>query len=163
MNTMSIDEAQAEEGERLVISSERVTAILSRSHLLVQRLRAVRSEIINALSFLSILLTLREEQELSVSCFLFLLSGFLILLIDCYFIHCQWSLQKNHALPLVCTSCCNSPTTRSVGALDDILSDLPQTVWVLCYLFTFKFSFIAMVCTLHSMFSLLEGVLKLYD
>lgn len=51
----------------------------------------------------------------------------------------------------------------SVNALDDLLSDLPQSIWVLCYLITFKFSLIAVVCALLSSFSLLEGIFRLQD
>jgi hypothetical protein len=137
-----------------------------------QRIRAVKSEVINALSFLSVILSLFEEQAVSISWFFFLMTGVIILAIDCYFIHCQWMLKTSHAIPVVCRGVLTSSTKpggtdnddktkSSVSALDDLLSDLPQSIWVLCYLVMFKFSLIAMVCALHSAFSLLEGLFRL--
>jgi hypothetical protein len=137
-----------------------------------QRIRAVRSEVINALSFLSVVSSLFYEGSFSITWIIFLLTGIVILTIDCYFIHCQWMLKTNHAIPVVCrgimsakpgTDDDDDKTRSSVSALDDLLSDLPQSIWVLCYLITFKFSLIAMVCALHSSFSLLEGMFRLQD
>jgi hypothetical protein len=137
-----------------------------------QRIRAVRSEVINALSFLSVVSSLFYEGSFSIPWILFLMTGIVILTIDCYFIHCQWMLKTNHAIPVVCRGIISAKpgsdsdddkTRPSVSALDDLLSDLPQSIWVLCYLITFKFSLIAMVCALHSSFSLLEGMFRLQD
>jgi len=124
-----------------------------------QRIKAVRPEVINALSFLSVIATLYDEQEYSLIKAVFILTGICILAIDCYFIHCQWNLKTSHAIPVLCTGI----VSRRIGALDDLLSDLPQSIWVLCYLLTFKFSLIAMVCALHSSFSMLEGMYRLRD
>jgi hypothetical protein len=136
-----------------------------------QRIRAVEPEVINALSFLSVILTLFEEQAVSISWIFFLTTGVIILVIDCYFIHCQWMLKTNHAIPVVCRGVMTTTKTAgndnddktksSVSAMDDLLSDLPQSIWVLFYLVTFKFSLIAMVCGLHSAFSLSEGLFRL--
>jgi hypothetical protein len=140
-----------------------------------QRIRAVRSEVINALSFLSVVSSLFYEGSFSITWLLFLMTGIVILAIDCYFIHCQWMLKTNHAIPVVCRGIMaakpgdgsddndEDKTRSSVSVLDDLLSDLPQSIWVLGYLITFKFSLIAMVCALHSSFSLLEGFFKLRD
>jgi hypothetical protein len=136
-----------------------------------QRIRAVRSEVINALSFLSVVSSLFYEGSFSITWILFLITGIVILTIDCYFIYCQWMLKTNHAIPVVCRGIMatkagsddDDKRRPSVGALDDLLSDLPQSIWVLSYLITFKFSLIAMVCALHSSFSLLEGLFRLQD
>jgi hypothetical protein len=142
-----------------------------------QRIRAVRSEVINALSFLSVISSLFYEGSFSITWLLFLMTGIVILTIDCYFIYCQWMLKTNHAIPVVCRGIMaakpgngsdddndeDKRTRSSVSALDDLLSDLPQSIWVLGYLITFKFSLIAMVCALHSSFSLLEGLFRLQD
>jgi hypothetical protein len=139
-----------------------------------QRIRAVRSEVINALSFLSVISSLFYEGSFSITWLLFLMTGIVILTIDCYFIHCQWMLKTNHAIPVVCRGIMSAKpvgsdednddkTRSSVSALDDLLSDLPQSIWVLCYLIMFKFSLIAMVCALHSSFSLLEGLFRLQN
>lgn len=143
---------------------ERTSTRSRRRNVLAQRIRAVRSEVINALSFLSVVMTLHREEQFSFKYVVFLITGALIILIDCYFIHCQWTLKTNHAIPFRCfLNKTQTPNAASIGALDDLLSDLPQTVWVVCYLTTFKFSLIAMVCTLHSAFSILEGAFRLHD
>lgn len=55
-----------------------------------QRIRAVRPEVINALSFLSVVSSLFEEKSFSIPCWiLFVMTGIVILAIDCYFIYCH--------------------------------------------------------------------------
>lgn len=116
---------------------------------LKHRIKAVRGEIINFLSFLSIVWTLWDDES-SLLSRIFVLTGILILGIDGYFIRCQWTFQPSRAI--FCGVRC------STGALDDLLSDLPQVVWVFGYIFNFKFSIIAIVCALHSAFSILEDL-----
>jgi hypothetical protein len=158
-----MDILQAEEESLVTIMAEATGSTSTMSSMLIsKRIRAVRSEVINALSFLSVVLTLHKEEAPSVWVNLFFASGLLILLIDCYFIHCQWMLKTNHGLPILCTTILRQ-RSRKVQALDDLLSDLPQSIWVLCYLVSFKFSLIAVVCALHSTFSIAEGIFKLKD
>ena len=128
--------------------------------LLSTRIRAVRPEVINFLSFLSVVSTFWMEEVSSIVKFLFLTTGLLILTIDAYFIHCQWSLQKSHAIPFLSKT---SGSRSSTNALDDLLSDLPQSLWMLLYLFGFNFSLIAMVCALQSRFSVVEDVWRLRE
>jgi len=118
-----------------------------------QRVRAVRGEIINALSFLSVLSTLWQDEGLaSIGEVFFLIIGWGILAIDAYFIYCQWNLQHHHPLPYL--------KRMPLAALDDLVSDLPQTLWILWYIVFHKFSLIAMVCAVHSFFSIVEGLVK---
>jgi hypothetical protein len=165
----------AEESSSLLGDADAVNAsIVMPAVTTSQRIHAVKPEVINALSFLSVLRSLYYEHAVSITWKLFLITGIVILTIDCYFIHCQWMLKTNHAIPVVCRGVmttkgppgneANDNKARpSVNALDDLLSDLPQSIWVLGYLGTFKFSLVAMVCALHSAFSLLEGLFKLQD
>lgn len=125
-----------------------------------ERIRAVRPEVINFLSFLSVVWALLLEENMGAGTILFGVTGICILIIDVYFIHNQWLLQKNHRLPLLS---CSWTRGRKVDELDDLLSDLPQSIWVLCYLVSYKFSLIAMVCALHSTFAVVEGLFKLND
>lgn len=118
-----------------------------------QRIKAVRGEVINFLSFLSVVWTLWEDEKSHMAT-LFVLTGVIILVIDCYFIRCQWKLQSHRAL--LGTRC-------KMTSLDDLMSDLPQTIWVLAYVINFKFSLIAIVCALHSGFSILEDVCGMQD
>jgi len=153
-----------DESGEVSVTEVAVQAMPALSKRTSKRIRAVRSEVINFLSFLSVVWTLFKEESMSLTCGLFLVTGLIILVIDAYFIYCQWQLKKSHAIPVICTGVVPAPRRlRNVNALDDLLSDLPQSIWVLAYLNTFKFSLIAMVCALHSAFSLLEGVFKLRD
>jgi hypothetical protein len=111
------------------------------SLLLKRRIRAVRPEVINALSFASVVWTLHDEQPRSALKSLFLLSALVILSIDLYFIRCEWQLKQHRAIPFLRQF---YQKAHMVGFWDDLLSDLPQSIWVLLYLGTFKFSFIAM-------------------
>jgi len=49
----------------------------------------------------------------------------------------------------------------NTDVLDDLLSDLPQSIWVVGYLFNYEFSMIALTCATHSMFSIMEGLFRL--
>jgi hypothetical protein len=118
-----------------------------------KRIKAVRGEVINFLSFLSVVWTLWEDES-STKATIFILSGIMILMIDGYFIRCQWNFKSNRAI--LGTRC-------KTASLDDLLSDLPQTLWVLGYVTNFKFSIIAIVCALHSGFSILEDLCGMHD
>lgn len=126
---------------------------ISRALTTSQRIRAVRPEVINALSFLSVVWTLFDEEGPSFRKTLFILTGICILLID-FFLFTANGISRR-IMPFL--------SKRSTEALDDLLSDLPQSFWILLYNWNFKFSLIALVCGLHSAFSIMEDVAKMKD
>ena len=74
----------------------------TRLMILSKRIRAVRSEVINSMSFFGILHTAFSDVGFaSIGSGIFLLTGVVIFVIDCYFIYCQWMLKTNHAIPFL--------------------------------------------------------------
>mmetsp|Transcript_26753 Transcript_26753/g.39577 ORF Transcript_26753/g.39577 Transcript_26753/m.39577 type:complete len:152 (-) Transcript_26753:1788-2243(-) len=120
-----------------------------------QRISAVRGEVINFLTFLSVVWELWDENEPSFITSFFVVIGILLLIIDSYFIHCQWNLQRSRS--------CACFVNCSVGTLDDLISDLPQTLWLISYFWYYKFSPIAIACSLHSTFSIFENLLIFHE
>lgn len=153
MNSLDVEQPDSEQAGSLLMSQQRNSFSSLPAPTKSQRIRAIRPEVINSLSFLSVVLSLYEEGESSFLKFIFLLTGCIIFGLDVYFIYCQWHLKTTHAIP-----CFKGQSTQ---ALDDLLSDLPQCIWVLLYLWNFKFSLISMVCGVHSAFSLIEDIAKI--
>mmetsp|Transcript_9673 Transcript_9673/g.26337 ORF Transcript_9673/g.26337 Transcript_9673/m.26337 type:complete len:240 (-) Transcript_9673:402-1121(-) len=158
--------------------------------LLSQRIKAIRPEVINCLSFTGVFCKLLRNPERSMNRTLFLFTGAIIILIDLYFTYCQWMLQTSHSIPVLSTKhlaaghrrLLNSrskddsssslastvsfasirwSSSMNTDVLDDLLSDLPQSIWVVGYLFNYEFSMIALTCATHSMFSIMEGLFRL--
>ena len=154
MNSLDVEQPDSEQTDSLLMSQPQRNSFSSLpSPTKSQRIRAIRPEVINSLSFLGVVLSLYEEGESSFLKFIFMLAGGLIFCLDVYFTYCQWNLRTTHAIP-----CFKSQSTQ---ALDDLLSDLPQCIWVLLYVWNFKFSLISMVCGVHSAFSLIEDIAKM--
>jgi len=81
-----------------------------------QQISAFPGEVINFLTFLSVVYELWDENAPTFSTTCFFMVGILLLLIDSYFIHCQWKLQRNRSF-VCCVNC-------SVGTMDDLISDI---------------------------------------
>lgn len=114
-----------------------------------ERIKAVRSEVVNAISFLSVLLTLQAG-------FWFELAGILVFLLDCYFIYHQWMLRTHMELPTKLKALLPQKLER----LDDLICDLPQSLWVVGYLLWVQFSVLGFICAVHSVFSIVEDLTK---
>ena len=142
-----------------------------------QRVKAVRGEVINALSFLSVVWSLHDEESGTLAT-VFVVIGLGILIIDCYFIYCQWMMMKNHAiypckqLAFLCNRNRKNSSSRStssnvsvvnINSMDDLLSDLPQVIWLLGYIYNFKPSLIATICATNSGLALLEDLIGIRE
>lgn len=108
-----------------------------------KRLSHVRSEVMNAISFLSVLLK-------NPSSVVFYGIGWFVFLLDLYFIYLQWNLRTHVELPF--------QIQVSIHHLDDLISDLPQAIWILLYLVFYDWSVLGLICAVHSVLRILEDL-----
>lgn len=132
------------------------------------RIHAIKPEVINFMSFSSLVWELMTSpmKDLSFLTTLFMLLGIMILCLDAYFIYCQWMQKSSRAVTTFLPPNVRRfiPHSYSLNDLDDLLSDMPQAFWIVMYQFLFKnLKALGLVCAIHSAFGIAADALKMSE